>query len=211
MHAYLFLSTISFLAAIAIVAPAGAQQQPESPAGEPPAAADAAPSAEAPASPWTVICPEDQAEGEAPADAGEAPDDRESACVMTQRLSATPDGPRLLQLYVRRIQADETPPADGSAAKPVDRLRIDLPFGLDLPTGLELRIDGEPWTNTPVRTCLAGGCVAFVPLSADDVTKLKRGGRLGVIVKAVDGRVIGWPVSLAGFTAAHAELEAKAQ
>jgi invasion protein IalB len=196
--------------AIALAAPATAQEQTGAPAAQPPEAAEpAAEAPETPTAPWAVVC---TGPTEASAEAAAGEDSAERGCVMTQRLSAKPDGPRLLQVYVRRLRPEETGEAQaGDTAAATDRMRIDLPFGLDLPAGIELRVDGEPWAKAAIRTCFASGCIAFVLLDEEAVTRLKRGGRMGVIGKTADGRVIGWPVSLAGFTAAHDQLEAKSQ
>jgi invasion protein IalB len=211
------LGVIAALAvALALLRPdaAAAQDTPAAPAAAAePAAGDAGGAAEPPAEaetspePWTVVCPDAAADAAVAADGEEA-----GRCVMTQRLSAKPDGPRILQVYVRRLTTEEAAAAesDGASAR-VARLRVDLPFGLELAAGVELRIDGEAWTKAPIRTCLAGGCVALLLLTDEELTRLKRGGRMGVVVKAYDGRVIAWPVSLAGFTAAHAKLEAAGQ
>jgi invasion protein IalB len=196
-----------------LVATAAAQDQTGAPAAEVPAtqapAADTAADA-APVRPWTVVCPGEDDEA-APREAAGV-EGKGGVCVMTQQLSAKPGGPRLLQVYLRRLSAEEASaaaPQNGEA--PVARLRIDLPFGLDLAAGVELRIDGEAWTKTPIRTCLTIGCIAVVLLAEDELMRLKRGGRMGILVKAADGRAIAWPVSLTGFTAAHAQLETASQ
>jgi invasion protein IalB len=202
----LFLSAALCIGA-AVPAAAQAEQTPPAVAPAPAPAAPAEAAAASP-SPWSVVCPK---EGEA-AETDAADEEGKGVCVMTQRLSAKPDGPRVLQVFVRRLSAAEQKVVQREgAADPIDRMRIDLPFGLDLTAGVELRVDGEEWTKAPFRTCLSGGCVTFVLLDEEAVSRLKRGGRMGVLVKALNGRPLAWPVSLAGFTAAYAELEAAAQ
>jgi invasion protein IalB len=137
-------------------------------------------------------------------------------CAITQMLVAAPGGPRVLQVSIRpAAAAGATPPGatgqpPGAGAAPVARLRLDLPLGLDLVAGVTLRIDGQPWTKVPVRTCLADGCIAGLLLAEDDVVRLKRGGRMGVVIQALDGRAIAWPVTLSGFTSAYDQLVARA-
>ena len=183
----------------ALVAPAAAQEQ--------------APAATAPA--WSVTCgAAGQSGHEAAADA--APDQAGPGCAMTQRLAASPEGPRVLQVTLRPHRAADvaaTSPAEGAAAEPprapaIARMRLDLPLGVDLPSGVGLLVDGQPWTSLPVRTCLASGCYAGVLLREEDVAKLKRGNRMGVAVRALNGRTIAWPVTLAGFTASFDRMMA---
>ena len=137
-------------------------------------------------------------------------------CAITQMLVAAPGGPRVLQVSIRPAAAARaTPPgapaqAPGADTAHVARLRLDLPLGLDLVAGVTLRIDGQPWTKVPVRTCLADGCVAGLLLGEEDVSRLKRGARMGVLIQALDGRVIAWPVTLSGFTSAYDQLMARA-
>jgi invasion protein IalB len=130
-------------------------------------------------------------------------------------LVATPGGPRVLQVSIRPAAAARATPPGATAQAPgadtphAARLRLDLPLGLDLVAGVTLRIDGEPWTKIPVRTCLAEGCVAGLLLADEDISRLKRGGRMGVVIQALDGRAIAWPVTLSGFTAAYDQLMAR--
>ncbi len=204
----------ALLAALAVVAPTAAQDPPPAaaaapsaaaappePAASPPAAAAAPP----PAAAWATIC-----DTAPPAESGAA------ACAITQMLVAAPGGPRVLQVSIRPAAAARaTPPgatgqAPGADTAHVARLRLDLPLGLDLVAGVTLRIDGQPWTKVPVRTCLADGCIAGLLLAEDDLVRLKRGGRMGVVIQALDGRAIAWPVTLSGFTSAYDQLLARA-
>jgi invasion protein IalB len=140
-----------------------------------------------------------------------------SPCAITQQLVTAPGGPRVLQVSIRPAAAARAMPpgatgqAPGADTAHAARLRLDLPLGLDLIAGVTLRIDGQPWTKVPVRTCLADGCFAGFLLAEEDVTRLKRGGRMGVVIQALDGRTIAWPVTLSGFAAAYDQLMARAR
>lgn len=82
-----------------------------------------------------------------------------------------------------------------------------LPLGVLLPPGLGLKVDeGEP-ARLPIQYCEPTGCLApWAPTEAE-LSKLKAGQKLVVIVHDRNGKQFGLLVSLKGFTAALAELQ----
>jgi len=164
--------------------------------------------------PWAVSCreataapaagqPAGGAEAQAAAPAAQAP-----RCAMSQRLVQKEGGAQVLLVGLAPAPPPASPPAEG-ASQPAAIMRMALPLGFDFTSGVTLLIDGKPWKAIPVRTCLASGCTAGLALAAEDVAALKAGTRMGVAVKALGGKVLAWPVSLAGFTRAYDEMVAQ--
>lgn len=82
-----------------------------------------------------------------------------------------------------------------------------LPLGVLLPPGLGLKIDQGEVKGLPYRSCDTGGCATPWPLTDEDVAALKGGNELVVIFKDIEGKSLGLPVSLSGFTAAFDRLQ----
>jgi len=81
-----------------------------------------------------------------------------------------------------------------------------LPLGILLPPGLGLKIDGGETRGLPIRSCDPRGCATPWPLSEADIAALKAGQELVVIFQDIEGKKLGLPVSLEGFTAAFSQL-----
>lgn len=81
-----------------------------------------------------------------------------------------------------------------------------LPLGILLPPGLGLKIDQGETRGLPIRSCDPRGCATPWPLSDADIAALKQGKELVVIFQDIDGKKLGLPVSLQGFTAAFSQL-----
>lgn len=64
-------------------------------------------------------------------------------------------------------------------------LRITIPLNQQLPSGVDLSIDGQSYPNAPYFLCLANGCMVNFAVSDAMFEKLKSGGRLSV--QAVNG------------------------
>lgn len=124
---------------------------------------------------------------------GAAPD---LVCRMSQRVNQPDTNLRVLELVL-------APAANGRVTG-----EFIAPFGLDLATGLKLRIDeGVAWT-VPFRTCVPEGCLAPLPLTDDRIAALRAGGTLAVEMQpAADGaEPIVIALSLLGFSAAYQRL-----
>ena len=55
-------------------------------------------------------------------------------------------------------------------------LRVVVPLGVLLPTGLGLKIDGQDVGNAPFLKCSKRGCIAEVVLQDEVIKKMKSGG-----------------------------------
>ena len=78
---------------------------------------------------------------------------------------------------------------------------IVAPFGLDLQSGIKLRVEKETLLNGSFKTCLPQGCLA--PLTADDKVEraLRASAKLLVEMTAADtGQRVDLTVSLKGFS-----------
>ncbi len=86
-------------------------------------------------------------------------------------------------------------------------LRVVVPLGVLLPTGLGLKIDGQDVGNAPFLKCGKRGCVAEVVLQDEVINKMKTGGTAMFIIFDTPEAGIGIPVSLQGFGDALANLK----
>ena len=86
-------------------------------------------------------------------------------------------------------------------------LRVVVPLGVLLPTGLGLKIDGQDVGNAPFLKCGKRGCVAEVVLQDEVINKMKAGGTAMFIIFDTPEAGIGIPVSLQGFGDALANLK----
>lgn len=86
-------------------------------------------------------------------------------------------------------------------------LRVVVPLGVLLPTGLGLKIDGKDVGNAPFLKCGKRGCVAEVELQNEVISELKKGETAMFIIFDTPEAGIGIPVSLQGFTDAFAGLK----
>jgi invasion protein IalB len=81
-------------------------------------------------------------------------------------------------------------------------LRVVVPLGVLLPTGLGLKIDEADVGNAPFLKCSKRGCVAEVVLQDEVIAKLKKGTNAMFIIFDTPEAGIGIPVSLQGFSTA---------
>jgi invasion protein IalB len=86
-------------------------------------------------------------------------------------------------------------------------LRVVVPLGVLLPTGLGLKIDGQDVGNAPFLKCGKRGCVAEVVLQDEVIAKMKTGGTAMFIIFDTPEAGIGIPVSLQGFGDALANMK----
>lgn len=83
------------------------------------------------------------------------------------------------------------------------------PFGLDLPEGLNLKVDdGDTLVSLPFSTCLPAGCLVSSVFSAEQLAKLQTGSDLLVGAYASGSKqALNFTISLNGFSAALARLQ----
>jgi invasion protein IalB len=78
-------------------------------------------------------------------------------------------------------------------------LRVVVPLGVLLPTGLGLKIDNQDVGNAPFLKCSKRGCIAEVVLQDEVINKLKNGTSAMFIIFDTPEAGIGIPISLQGF------------
>jgi invasion protein IalB len=86
-------------------------------------------------------------------------------------------------------------------------LRVVVPLGVLLPTGLGLKIDDQDVGNAPFLKCSKRGCIAEVVLQDEVINKLKTGTNAVFIIFDTPEAGIGIPISLQGFGDAIANLK----
>jgi len=118
-------------------------------------------------------------------------DDRTGkACALSQELTDTKSGQRVLALELR--------PAGTS----VDGTLV-LPFGLTLANGVTLQIDdGQAGSPLAFRTCLPAGCIVPVAFDAKMLAALRNGTTLKVRTTRDGGGDMQLAISLKGFAGA---------
>lgn len=86
-------------------------------------------------------------------------------------------------------------------------LRVVVPLGVLLPTGLGLKIDNQDVGNAPFLKCSKRGCIAEVVLQDEVIKKLKTGTNAMFIIFDTPEAGIGIPISLQGFGDALSSLK----
>jgi invasion protein IalB len=86
-------------------------------------------------------------------------------------------------------------------------LRVVVPLGVLLPTGLGLKIDNQDIGNAPFLKCSKKGCIAEVVLQDEVIKKMMGGGTAMFIIFDTPEAGIGIPVSLQGFGDALSNLK----
>src|SRR5262245_33068181 len=168
---------------LALLPIAGLSGQAEAgPAAEPGAASEAAPAATGPGSvvrethgAWQVSC-------------RTPPGAQEEKCALVQSVTAE-DRPNvgLTVVFYKAIGEEKK------------LMRVVVPLGVLLPTGLGLKIDGQDVGNAPFLKCSRRGCVAEVVLQDDIIAKMKKGTTAMFIIFDTPEAGIGIPVALQGF------------
>jgi len=168
----------------------GIATQGEAQGAAPDAGSEAAPAATGPGSvvrathgAWQVSC-------------RTPPGAKEEKCALVQSVTAE-DRPNvgLTVVFYKAIGEDKK------------LLRVVVPLGVLLPTGLGLKIDGQDVGNAPFLKCGKRGCVAEVVLQDEVINKMKNGGTAMFIIFDTPEAGIGIPVSLQGFGDALANLK----
>lgn len=83
---------------------------------------------------------------------------------------------------------------------------IVVPLDVLLPPGLGLKVDARDPVTVPFRHCDTNGCLAPWRPSPDDLAAMRAGKELMVLLRNREGKQLGLPVSLKGFSAAHDRL-----
>lgn len=86
------------------------------------------------------------------------------------------------------------------------RLAIILPLGLDLPSGVTIKIPKLKDLKIPIKTCLENGCFALSDISLDSLDAMKDADEMTVILKGSDGKPYNIIMSLVGFAQALKQI-----
>lgn len=120
-------------------------------------------------------------------------------CEMNQLLS-TQDGNPTAEINLFPIDRDGVP-AGATVITPLQTL---------LTENLSMTIDAGQTKTYPFRLCTRQGCVVQLGLTADEVARMKAGTQavISIVPAAAPDQQVDLTVSLAGFTAAFAMLDA---
>jgi invasion protein IalB len=124
------------------------------------------------------------------------PGAKEEKCALVQSVTAE-DRPNvgLTAVFYKAIGEDKK------------LLRVVVPLGVLLPTGLGLKIDDQDVGNAPFLKCSKRGCIAEVVLQDEVINKLKTGTNAVFIIFDTPEAGIGIPISLQGFGDALSSLK----
>jgi len=110
---------------------------------------------------------------------------------------------------VQTVKADDKPVMVIVVAYSPGRERvaamIDVPLGMHLPTGLEVKAAGVV-KKIEFEQCLPTGCRAMLPMDEDILKVLKNGDAAAIIGRGRDGESVELPISAAGFIEAFGAL-----
>jgi invasion protein IalB len=156
--------------------------------GKPAAAAPAAAQTVATHGAWQIQCSAAAASG---AQAGK------KACGMVQLAHSEKNAKIVLSLILQKTKQGE---------KDVTTMRMLVPIGVYLPTGVALEIDGAAVGRAPFVRCRPQICEAFAEISPESLGKMQKGTAANFIIYEAPGLGIPMKVSLEGFSAALENL-----
>ena len=120
-------------------------------------------------------------------------------CFIFQQLLMKQNGKQVLLVAVSMTDAQKA------------RITLNVPLGVYLPAGLQLNVPGADPVKFVLQICLQNGCKAASLLPDALVKAMKSANKGSVILLNSQGRKVGLPVSLKGFTAGLAALVANAE
>jgi invasion protein IalB len=155
-----------------------------------PAKPAAAPAAETVAThgAWQIQCSAPAASG---AQAGK------KACGMVQLARSEKNAKVVLSLILQKTKQGD---------KDVTTMRMLVPIGVYLPTGVALEIDGAAVGRAPFVRCRPQICEAYAEISPESLGKMQKGTAANFIIYEAPGLGIPLKVSLEGFSAALENL-----
>jgi invasion protein IalB len=134
---------------------------------------------------WQIQC------SIAPAASGEQAGKK--ACGMVQLTRSEKNAKIVLSLIVQKSKQGD---------KEQTTMRVLVPIGVYLPTGVALEIDGAAVGRAPFVRCRPQICEAFADVSPESIDKMKKGTAANFIVYEAPGLGIPLKISLEGFSAA---------
>jgi len=142
---------------------------------------------------WKITCetiPENAA-----AASGATPGQKQCGMVQTAHNEKQPKI-QLTLIVVKEKQND----------KVVPMMRVLVPLGVFLPTGIALEVDGAAVGRVPYARCTRV-CYAFAAATGDMLDKLRKGSAANFIIYQGPGLGLPMKISLSGFSAAFAALQ----
>ena len=115
------------------------------------------------------------------------------ACGMVQLTHSEKNAKIVLSLIVQKAKQGD---------KELTTMRVLVPIGVYLPTGVALEIDGAAVGRAPFVRCRPQICEAFADVSPESIAKMKKGTTANFIVYEAPGLGIPLKISLEGFSAA---------
>ncbi len=115
------------------------------------------------------------------------------ACGMVQLTRSEKNARIVLSLIVQKSKQGD---------KEQTTMRVLVPIGVYLPTGVALEIDGAAVGRAPFVRCRPQICEAFAEVSPESLAKMKKGTAANFIVYEAPGLGIPMKISLEGFSAA---------
>lgn len=100
-------------------------------------------------------------------------------------------------IYITKNEKNETQP----------RIRFITPLGLDLTSGLAMRVDENKEFKIPIQACTVEGCVSDFNLGDDVLTNMKKGKDIYIGYRSLNLKPIVLKASLKGITAAYEALQ----
>ncbi len=140
---------------------------------------------------WQLQCGAAQAADGSPDPAGK------KQCGMVQVTRNEKNEKVALSLIIVKAKQNE---------KDVTMMRVMVPIGVYLPTGVALEIDGEAVGRVPFTRCRPQICEAFAEASPPTLDKMKKGGAANFIIYEAPGLGLPMKISLEGFSAALDQL-----
>ena len=86
--------------------------------------------------------------------------------------------------------------------KDLTTMRVLVPIGVYLPTGVALEVDGAAVGRAPFVRCRPQICEAFAEVSPESLAKMKKGTAANFIISEAPGLGVPMKISLDGFSAA---------
>lgn len=122
---------------------------------------------------------------------------RESAldCLVEQKLVVA-NTRQLLGAVTIRIPGDTKQPV----------LMIQTPFGLYLPGGVTVDVDGADAKKFELQTCDANGCYVGSPMPSDLLDRMQKGQKLNIVIQNLQKQPITMPMALTGFAEAYQKV-----
>lgn len=117
-------------------------------------------------------------------------------CVANQSLLSSADNQRIISVSFQEAAEGANP-----------TLIVQLPFGLNLPRGIDLSVDGAELGTFEVNTCLPAGCFVVQEAEQSLIDAMSAGQVLSVTMESSNGGETNMEMTLEGFSAALSRLQ----